>query len=88
MLSIESHFKLYRTYARSMDNVREKRKLGSRIRELRGEQGISQRQLALMTGISRSYLWKIETGAADVGVDVLICIAHALDTQVRELIEF
>lgn len=88
MLSIESQFKLYRTYARSMDNVREKRKLGSRIRELRGEQGISQRQLALMTGISRSYLWKIETGAADVGVDVLIRIAHALDTQVRELIEF
>lgn len=71
-----------------MDNVREKRKLGSRIRELRGEQGISQRQLALMTGISRSYLWKIETGTADVGVDVLIRIAHALDTQVRELIEF
>lgn len=71
-----------------MDNVREKRKLGSRIRELRGEQGISQRQLALMTGISRSYLWKIEMGAADVGVDVLIRIAHALDTQVRELIEF
>lgn len=71
-----------------MDNVREKRKLGSRIRELRGEQGISQRQLALMTGISRSYLWKIETGAADVGVDVLIRIAHALDTQVREFIEF
>lgn len=71
-----------------MDNVREKRKLGSRIRELRGEQGISQRQLALMTGISRSYLWKIETGAADAGVDVLIRIAHALDTQVRELIEF
>lgn len=71
-----------------MDNVREKRKLGSRIRELRGEQGISQRQLALMTGISRSYLWKIETGAADVGVDALIRIAHALDTQVRELIEF
>ena len=71
-----------------MDNVREKRKLGSRIRELRGEQGISLRQLALMSGISRSYLWKIETGAADVGVDVLIRIAHALDTQVRELIEF
>ena len=88
MLSTVSHITLYRTYARSMDNVREKRKLGSRIRELRGEQGISQRQLALMTGISRSYLWKIETGAADVGVDVLIRIAHALDTQVRELIEF
>lgn len=41
-----------------------------------------------MTDISRSHLWKIETGAADVGIDVLIRIARALDVQVRELIEF
>lgn len=52
------------------------------------EQGISQRQLALMTGISRSYLWKIETGTADVGIDVLIGIARALDIPVRELVDF
>ena len=71
-----------------MENVREKRSLGSRIRTVRSEQGISQRQLALMTGISRSYLWKIETGTADIGIDVLICIAKALDVSVRELIEF
>lgn len=71
-----------------MENVREKRSLGARIRELRTAQGISQRQLALMTGISRSYLWKIETGTADIGIDVLIKIARALDAQVRELIEF
>ena len=41
-----------------------------------------------MTGTSRSYLWKIETGAADVGIDVLIRIAKALDVQVRSLIDF
>lgn len=71
-----------------MENAVEKRSLGSRIRATRAEQGISQRQLALMTDISRSHLWKIETGAADVGIDVLIRIARALDVQVRELIEF
>lgn len=71
-----------------MENAREKRRLGTKVRELRTAQGISQRQLALMTGISRSYLWKIETGTADIGIDVLIKIAHALDTQVCELIEF
>lgn len=71
-----------------MDNVREKRSLGSQIREARAAQGISQRQLALMTGISRSFLWKVETGTADIGIDVLIKIARALDTSVRELIEF
>lgn len=71
-----------------MENVLEKRSLGAKVRKLRTAQGISQRQLALMTGISRSYLWKIETGTADIGIDVLIKIARALDAQVRDLIEF
>lgn len=88
MLSLESQSLSYRTYACRMDNVREKRALGSRIQAVRAERGVSQRQLALMTGTSRSYLWKIEIGAADVGLDVLIRIARALDVPVRELIEF
>ena len=71
-----------------MDNTREKQSLGSRIVAERTRRGITQRQLALMTGTSRSYLWKIEIGAADVGIDVLIRIARALDMPVRDLIEF
>nr|WP_075577246.1 helix-turn-helix transcriptional regulator [Olsenella timonensis] len=71
-----------------MDNAQEKRALGARIVAERTRRGITQRQLALMTGTSRSYLWKIEIGAADVGIDVLIRIAHALDVPVRNLIEF
>ena len=71
-----------------MDNVQEKLSLGSRIVAERTRCGISQRQLALMTGTSRSYLWKIETGAADVGIDVLIRIAGALDVRVQDLVEF
>ncbi len=71
-----------------MDNVQEKLSLGSRIVAERTRCGISQRQLALMTGTSRSYLWKIETGAADVGIDVLIRIARALDVRVQDLVEF
>ena len=71
-----------------MDNVQEKRSLGSRIVAERTKRGITQRQLALMTGTSRSYLWKIEVGAADVGIDVLIRIARALDVPVRDLIDF
>ena len=71
-----------------MDNAKEKQSLGSRIVAERTKRGITQRQLALMTGTSRSYLWKIEIGAADVGIDVLIRIARALDVPVRGLIEF
>lgn len=71
-----------------MDNAQEKRSLGSRIVAERTQRGITQRQLALMTGTSRSYLWKIEIGAADVGIDVLIRIAGALGVPVRDLIDF
>lgn len=71
-----------------MDNAQEKRSLGSRIVAERTHRGITQRQLALMTGTSCSYLWKIEIGAADVGIDVLIRIARALDVRVCYLIEF
>ena len=71
-----------------MDNAREKQSLGSNIRAERMRRGISQRQLALMTGTSRSYLWKLETGRADVGLDVLLRVARALDVPVRELVDF
>ncbi|HIY80232.1 MAG TPA: helix-turn-helix domain-containing protein [Candidatus Olsenella excrementavium] len=71
-----------------MDNAKEKQSLGSRIVAERTKRGITQRQLALMTGTSRSYLWKIEIGAADVGIDVLVRIARALDVPVRDLIDF
>lgn len=71
-----------------MDNAQERRSLGSRIVAERTQRGITQRQLALMTGTSRSYLWKIEIGAADVGIDVLIRIAGALGVPVRDLIDF
>lgn len=71
-----------------MDNAKEKQSLGARIVAERARRGITQRQLALMTGTSRSYLWKIEIGAADVGIDVLVRIARALDVPVRDLIDF
>lgn len=71
-----------------MDNEAEKRSLGANIRREREVRGISQRGLALMTGTSRSYLWKLETGRADAGIDVLIRIARALDVPVHDLIDF
>ena len=71
-----------------MDSESEKRSLGYRIRQLREDKNVSQRQLALMTGTSRSYLWKLEGGKDDVGIDVLCRIARALDVKVRDLIDF
>ncbi|WP_303249015.1 helix-turn-helix domain-containing protein [uncultured Slackia sp.] len=58
------------------------------IKAARERQGISQRQFAMMTGTSRSYLWKIESGSADIGIDILCKIARALDVKVSDLIDF
>ena len=88
MLSVECHHEPSRPYAFPMDNACEKQSLGSNIKSAREERGISQRKLALMTGTSRSYLWKIETGSAGLGIDVLCRIARALDMDVRDLITF
>lgn len=70
-------------------NIEEKRRaLGGAIRARRDEQGISQQQLALMIGSSKSHIWRIETGRVGVGLDDLARIAEALDVEVRELVSF
>ncbi|WP_296012564.1 helix-turn-helix transcriptional regulator [uncultured Adlercreutzia sp.] len=70
-------------------NIEEKRRaLGGAIRARRDEQGISQQQLALMIGSSKSHIWRIETGRVGVGLDDLGRIADALDTPVRDLLTF
>lgn len=71
-----------------MENAHEKKRLGLAVKTAREKQGISQRSFALMTGTSRSYLWKIESGSADIGIDVLCKIARALGVKVSDLIDF
>ena len=59
-------------------NIEQKRRaLGKRIRAVREEQGLSQSQLALMIGSSKSHIWRIETGRVGVGIDDLGRIADA-----------
>lgn len=62
--------------------------MGGAIRARRDDQGISQQQLALMIGSSKSHIWRIETGRVGVGLDDLGRIADALDTPVRDLLTF
>lgn len=71
-----------------MDTDNNRRRLGENVRSARQRNGISQRQLALMVGTSQSYLWRIESGDADVGFGVLCRIARALDVRVRDLVDF
>ena len=60
----------------------------ARIKELREQQGLSQRKLALMIGSNQTYIWQIENGTVNVGLDILCRLADALEVNVRNLIDF
>ncbi len=56
------------------------------IRQVRREQGLSQEQLAKISGLSRSSIINFETGRRDPRVKDLRKIANALNVSVKELI--
>lgn len=62
--------------------------MGARIKTLREQQGLSQRKLALMIGSNQTYIWQIENGTVNVGLDILCRLADALEVNVRDLIDF
>jgi transcriptional regulator with XRE-family HTH domain len=60
---------------------------GERVRELRKEQGLSQRGLAEHAGIDFTYLSKIENGRIEPpSEEVIRRVAEALDADADELI--
>lgn len=56
--------------------------IGKKIRELRKEKDVSREQLSEMTGISRSHIEKIETGARRPGIDAYCRILDALNAGI------
>lgn len=62
--------------------------LGRNIFIRRKELGMSQNSLAEKLDISREHLAKIETAKRTVSLDLLIEIADALNTKVKDLIDF
>lgn len=62
--------------------------MGARIKALREQQGLSQRKLTLMIGSNQTYIWQIENGTVNVGLDILCRLADALEVNVRNLIDF
>ncbi|WP_270295161.1 helix-turn-helix domain-containing protein [Eggerthella sinensis] len=66
----------------------ERQALGARIRQLRIDQGLTQRKLALMIGANHSTLGQIEAGKTNFMFDKLERIAEALGVEVRNLFEY
>ena len=60
--------------------------LGKAIRHIRNQQGVSQEKLALMAGVDRSYIGRVERGDNNVAILTLQKIAHALKVSVSDLI--
>ena len=58
---------------------------GERVRELRMEAGINQDEFAERCGFARSYMSRIETGAANPSLDAIQTLATALKVPVHAL---
>lgn len=59
--------------------------LGKRIRMLRKANKLSQQKFALMVGVERSYLSKLEAGKRNPSIDCIEKIANGLDVTLSEL---
>ena len=64
------------------DRSEERKRIGSRIREIRKEKGIEAKQLATLTNIDAANLSRIEQGKYSVGLDILSRISHGLGVKV------
>jgi len=60
---------------------------GKAVRAERAEQGVSQEELALRSGIDRSYLGAIERGEQNAGLLHLVRIATALNVPLARIVE-
>jgi transcriptional regulator with XRE-family HTH domain len=63
------------------------KKIGARIKALRKEQQISQSQLAFEAELPLRQIGRIERGELNTGVHTLYKISHALNVQLKDLIE-
>ncbi len=62
--------------------------LKNRIKEARGEKGLSQGELAGMVGVSRNTISSIETGQFNPTAKLALVLCIALDKKFEELFYF
>ena len=62
--------------------------LKNRLKEARGEKGLSQAQLAELVGVSRNTISSIETGQFNPTAKLALILCVALDKRFEELFYF
>ena len=70
------------------NNVSVTEKFGQRIRTLREGRGLSQEQLAELSGLDRTYISGIERGIRNVALRNIVALAQALDVSLSELFDY
>ena len=60
--------------------------LSENVRTLRRSKGLSQEQLAFISGLHRTYIGSIERGERNVTLSTLEVLSAALDVTVSELL--
>jgi transcriptional regulator with XRE-family HTH domain len=54
---------------------------GERLRQLRKEKNLTQKELALKAGLSTSQIARIETGKLNTTISTLVIISRAIDIE-------
>ncbi len=60
--------------------------LGKRVRQYREDRGYSLSELAKQSGVSRSYLYQVESGASSPTEEKLLALASALGVTITDLL--
>ena len=61
--------------------------MAAKLKALRARQGLTQEQLAEKSGVSRTYLARLETGRQDPTLSTLEKLAKALGVKAGRLLE-
>jgi transcriptional regulator with XRE-family HTH domain len=72
----------------NISDIDPRKLFGSRLAKLRKERGWSQEQLALESGIARSYLGGVERGQRNIALLNICKLADTLEIKPSELMKF
>jgi len=73
------------TSPKTQEEIKQIKKLGSKISEFAASKKISIERLAYEAGVSKGYLYDLVKGKGNPSVTILLRICDALDKRIRDL---
>ena len=70
-----------------MDEKEVYKKLGENIKKIRKQKGLTQEELAGISGIGLNFMGKIEIAFSKPSLDTIIKISNALDVSLKTLFD-